>query len=1345
VVHTRGGDDRVRAALEARGLILVPLVANVLGGTGNDQVLIDTQNSVASWSWSALADGGPGNDSLQAMGLTGAMLLGGDGDDQTLGGGGRDVLIGGRGRDMMSAGGEQDLIVPAFTAFDANPDAVRSIHASWNGNHPFLERVEFLSGPSDAPFHLSVGESVFDDGLDNDIADPALDDWLILPCFVTNTNDSGPGSLRDAIICANEAALPGQAAVAFRIPTSDPGFVDVDSAMPGGDSDPDVFVINPVSELSPMDNEHGWGIVLDGRSQARFGGDTNLFGPEIVLDGFSGITEPVIESGLRLFSDDNRVFGLNVQRFADLGIQIEGSRNWVAGNYIGTDATGMIARSNGHGVEVLFADWNCIGTNGDGLADEAERNLISGNGTGVSILSANDNAVAGNFIGTTRDGEHALGNFQGVITSHGLRNRIGTDGNGVADQVERNVISANRTRGVWIVEGSSNIVAGNYIGTDVTGRNDLGNGEAGVEIQSSDSNRIGTDGNRVADEDERNLISGNLLGIDIHEVFGPGARNVVAGNYIGTDVTGTASIENDFVGVFLMGAENRIGTNGDGIADAAVGNLISGNRINGVMIVGAESVRNVLAGNRIGTDVNGTAALGNKQDGVAILGGARSNRIGTNADGAFDAAERNIISGNALRGVHIAGVGTDENRVAGNHIGTDVTGTVDLGNGGHGVLIFESAAGNLIGGTSDAARNIISGNDNDGIRIQNAAIGNRVEGNFIGTDVTGTHALGNNGIESDGVAIVEAPRNVVGGSEPGAGNVISSNTLNGVGLQGSAATDNLVLGNRIGTDATGTKPLGNFGYGVVINVASNNVIGGVGPGERNIISANRAGVFIGSDLLPGESVGNRVLANFIGADVTGRAPLGNGANGVEIFFRARNNVVDRNVVAGNRENGIVILGPDATNNAVVNNYVGIDADGNAAIGNRNTGVQITGSAHHNLVHSNVLSGNGNAGLDLFAGASNNLVTRNYVGLNVSGTAAIPNKYGVAVQSAAERNTIGTNGDGVDDASEGNVISSNHADGVLIGGGTFNVVAGNTITNNAGYGVHVLDGAVANRIGTDGTNVLADSVEGNHIAGNALDGVRVVGASTVRNSIRGNSIHSNGLLGIDLGGDGVTANDLRDPDTGPNALQNYPSQLTAINGVTGTRVFGLLMSVPGQQFAIDFYASNVADPSGFGEGRRWLGTRFVSTNGVGVAIINHTLDESALPGEFLTATATDKLGNTSEFSRAVRVIGTAASMAPATPTLFVAASAEALPRAVSGAANRLHATGSNRRRLVPMKVADSRRAARGPASGRTVPIEFDTGGWRGSMAANDPASWLGMPDQASSKPGSGNSCGGLSES
>ena len=416
------------------------------------------------------------------------------------------------------------------------------------------------------------------------------------------------------------------------------------------------------------------------------------------------------------------------------------------------------------GMPLIAIDGQNAGT-GDGLTitgpDVTVRGLnINGfsQGAGIHVTGtgATGDWIYGNFLGTDPTGTQALPNNEGVeIDAGATRNLVGTNGDGVNDASERNLLSGNLFAGVWITgQGtSSNAVAGNWIGTDISGSVALNNGTqpvtdslgnvfgGGVEISAGASdNRIGTDGNSADDVGERNVIAGSDNdGIDIYGAGTDG--NVVAGNFIGTDVTGTQSlgISNDGVLLAEGASFNWIGVNpsgGQAIHDE--GNLISGNGNDGVQMSGSASF-NVVAGNKIGTDVSGTAALGNSSSGVEVDAGCTGNTIGGTASGAG-----NVISANGAYGVWITGGGTTQNLVQGNSIGTDITGTAALGNAYSGVQIDSGAANNTIGGTIPADSNVISANQNYGVHITGSGTtGNLVQGNTIGTDITGTVALAN--------------------------------------------------------------------------------------------------------------------------------------------------------------------------------------------------------------------------------------------------------------------------------------------------------------------------------------------------------------------------------------------------------------------------------------------------------------------------------------------------------------------------------------------------------------------------------------------------------------------------
>ena len=404
----------------------------------------------------------------------------------------------------------------------------------------------------------------------------------------------------------------------------------------------------------------------------------------------------------------------------------------VAGNFIGTNSQNATDLGNKADGVTIF---NGATQNTIGGSTAAARNVISGNildGIGIFASGTSNNVVSGNYIGVNGDATAALGNGQyGVgIASSASSNRIGTDSDGVHDGAEANVIGGNTWSGIAIfgAGSSQNVVAGNFVGTNATSAVALGNKMFGVLVfNGAASNVIG--GSATA---ARNVISGNLSsGVFISD---PGTtKNRVQGNYIGTDVAGAAKLANQIGGIAIVGgaANNIVGTDGDGIGDAVEGNVIAGNTADGVAISGSGSDSNVVAGNLIGIGVTGQA-LGNGGNGVAIFGGATKNRIGTDSNGKSDLLERNIIAASGSHGLVISGAGTASNLVAGNFVGIDATGLVDLGNTSDGILIDNGAANNVIGGLPAGAGNTIAFNKQTGVGLTpTAGSGNTIEHNSL--------------------------------------------------------------------------------------------------------------------------------------------------------------------------------------------------------------------------------------------------------------------------------------------------------------------------------------------------------------------------------------------------------------------------------------------------------------------------------------------------------------------------------------------------------------------------------------------------------------------------------------
>ena len=1045
---------------------------------------------------------------------------------------------------------------------------------------------------------------------------------------VTNPNDSGAGSLRQTLLQAN--AMPGTDTITFDIPGPGPHTIQLASALP--------VITDPVT--------------IDGTTQPGFAGS-----PIIELDGSnagSGV------DGLQITAGSSTVRGLVINRFGDDGIHLQSNgANTVEGCFIGTDVSGTVDLGNVHyGIFVDNSPDNTVGG-----TDPAVRNLLSGNGfSGVALYRANAtrNVVQGNYVGTDVTGTLDLGNtWYGVYVRQTADNKIGGTGEG-----EGNLIAHNVRHGVNIESTSP--------GNEVVGNTISENGWDGVYVQAATGNAILS-----------NSISGNGgLGIDL----GP---NGVTANDDGDGDTGANGLQNhpqltdvDPVGDTVTGVLNstanttfrlqffasrgtdptvfgegetyigstEVTTDGNGDADFTVAIPVGidqtdyvsatatdpdGNTseysacwTDGMLTVlntndsGWGSLRqalhfaNALPGLdaidfSIGSGVQTISLLSALPpisdpviiDGTTQPGFAGSPIIELDGSGAGSGVDGLQIAGgnSTVRGLVINRFGDDGihmqsnggNTIEGCFIGTDVSGTVDLGNV-HFAINVDKSPDNIIGGTAPGARNLLSGNGYSGVRLYaSGATRNVVQGNYVGTDITGTQDLGNTWY---GVYVRQAPGNTIGGISEGEGNLVSGNDRHGINIEASGASGNLVVGNSVGTNAAGDAALGNGRDGINIS-ADNNTIGGMAEGAGNLISANaQNGVLVRSGV-----TGTLLQGNHIGTDASGTKVLGNGQHGVHIAPAANTTVGGtaesaRNLISGNGLSGVAASG--ATGTLVQGNYVGTDITGTVDLGNAHYGVDFYNSSDNTVGGTdpgaaNVLSGNGFSGVRMQGGsATGNVIQGNFLGTDVSGTLDLGNTWYGAYISSASGNTVG----GLEEGAA-NLVAFNDKHGVRIEGSSVgNEVVGNTITANTWDGVQVNSGT--------------------------------------GNTVRMNSIHGNGDLGIDLGPEGVTANDIGDGDTGANGLQNYPV-LTAVDPESNT-VMGTLNSAASTTLQVEFFSSNSGDPSGYGEGETYLGSTEVATDGSGDATFSVGLPIPISQGSFVSATATDADGNTSEFSRSLEL-------------------------------------------------------------------------------------------------------------
>lgn len=299
------------------------------------------------------------------------------------------------------------------------------------------------------------------------------------------------------------------------------------------------------------------------------------------------------------------------------------------------------------------------------------------------------------------------------------------------------------------------------------------------------------------------------------------------------------------------------------LQSAADGSTVRGfviNRFPGDGLVLVNSDDNAVECNFLGTDVSGQSAAGNR-NGLLLDEFSTDNRIGGSSP-----ARRNLISGNIANGITNSEE-DDRNTIQGNFIGVDVTGSAALANGENGIYLWNGASENQIGGTAPKAGNLISGNSGHGIMLEDFADNNIIEGNYVGTDSSGSIKVENAG---NGLLIVaDAIENRVGGPSA-AGNLFSGNGQNGIQLD-FGADSNTIEGNLIGTAADGTAPLGNTGNGVLL-VANpeDNSIGGTQTGAGNTIAYNNGDGVRLLDEVQGSVTflpsGNRILGNAIFAN-----------------------------------------------------------------------------------------------------------------------------------------------------------------------------------------------------------------------------------------------------------------------------------------------------------------------------------------------------------------------------------------------------------------------------------------------------------------------------------------------
>ncbi|MBX7093099.1 MAG: gliding motility-associated C-terminal domain-containing protein [Flavobacteriales bacterium] len=586
----------------------------------------------------------------------------------------------------------------------------------------------------------------------------------------------------------------------------------------------------------------------------------------------------------------------------------------------------------------------------------------------------------------------------------------------------------------------------------------------------------------------------------------------------------------------------------------------------------------------------------------------------------------NGASGSKIMGLKVQNFSQQGILLSSNN-GTQVLGCMLIDNDIRGIEINAGSA-NMVGDSAYHFTNMISGNTSSGVMIFNSP-NNMVRNNLIGTNANGTAAYGNqlSGVEIFGNT---ATGNMIGGQhKKDHFNIISGSTSNQV-LINSAANNNYVLGNHIGTTYSGINSIAGGSNGIMVTAGAGfNFLGGGSSEDYNVICAQtNAGIFLDN------SSGNVIINNYIGySPFPSPAQISNNSGIILEGTGSVNNTIGtaakRNYVCGNTGSGMK-LNNGANGNSFTNNFIGINHL-NAIMGNSGEGILIQNNSPGNSIGTanggNFIGGNGSTGISLFGSRSNNVIN-NTIGMDSTRTLARANNLdGISLNSVSNNNTI-----------NGNFMSFNLDQGIEINSDSCLVlnniigtdISGTLSMGNGGGGI-VISGN-ANRIG-DG------AVGDNTIAFNT--GAGVVVSSGISNSIIKNKIYSNTQLGIDLNGNGVTANDPTDSDNGPNNLLNFPDALIAVQCGAGVNIAGSFYGNAGITYRIDFYQLNASDPSGYGEGDLWLNSILVTPSVTGTNTFTYAHAATLPLGTLISATLSEQVGaggyyHTSEFSAVVTV-------------------------------------------------------------------------------------------------------------
>lgn len=563
--------------------------------------------------------------------------------------------------------------------------------------------------------------------------------------------------------------------------------------------------------------------------------------------------------------------------------------------------------------------------------------------------------------------------------------------------------------------------------------------------------------------------------------------------------------------------------------NSEIRNMVINNfKVHGIAIISANATGIKVTNCRIGTNAAGTAAstLAGSVNGI-VIDGSSGNTI-----------SNCVISGCRAFGIQVSN--GDNNIFTGNIIGLNAAGTATIPNTFSGIQLANNSDNTTIGGSTVAARNVISGNGNHGIQIVNTSINTKIYGNYIGTNSAGTAGFGN---AQQGIHILNTSTGTeVGSATAGTGNVISANGFSGVYID-EVCNNTIVKGNIIGLNATGTAVIPNIQNGISVAAASNCVIGGYTANERNVVSGNGTGnMGFGPNQFSGISASTfganpctntQIIGNYVGVGSNGTTQLENGNHGIWLY-NANSSLVENNIVSINAGNtGTIIAEQNRSVIYIYNTNAGTVVKGNTILRGRRSGLYLENVSNvtvggTNAADRNLIQSAQQHGIEM-VNASNVSIYGNSIGTDAAGTVNLGNGMsGIYISGTSTTNEIGGIASG-----KPNKIAYNSGYGVAVTdvNSRFNPIRKNEIYCNVNKGIFLNSAGnenlsaptvnpasnLSNVYGTAGANAIVDLYYTdpgcNPCSGGTQQGKTFIATVTANGS--GNWSYTSGVTGINV--------------------------------------------------------------------------------------------------------------------------------------------------------------------------------------------------------------------------------------